>query len=134
MRAGDRKPWDVRPYAVWPFELPAIGDPYPRLGAISYDSARRRLFLTQLFGDKDGYCASPHPSRIHRSRTMRSLTVGMLITPTRTSGSGSASWWRSGSRLRASASRRTRFAAASATATRSSAIVSAKKCHNISQY
>jgi hypothetical protein len=59
VRAGDRKPWDVRPYAVWPFELPAIGDPHPRLGAISYDSARRRLFLTQLFGDKDGYARRP---------------------------------------------------------------------------
>jgi hypothetical protein len=59
VRAGDRKPWDVRPYAVWPFELPAIGDPYPRLGAMSYDSARRRLFMTQLFGDKDGYSRRP---------------------------------------------------------------------------
>ena len=59
VRAGDRKPWDVRPYAVWPFELPPIGDPYPRLGAISYDSARRRLFLTQLFGDKEGYSRRP---------------------------------------------------------------------------
>ena len=59
VRAGNREPWDVRPYAVWPFELPAIGDPYPRLGAIAYDSARRRLFMTQLFGDKDGYARRP---------------------------------------------------------------------------
>jgi hypothetical protein len=59
VRAGDKDPWEVRPYAVWPFELPPIGDPYPRVGAISYDSARRRLFLTQLFGDKDGYSRRP---------------------------------------------------------------------------
>jgi hypothetical protein len=59
VRAGDREPWDVRPYAVWPFELPPIGDPYPRIGALSYDSAHRRLFLTQLFGDKDGYSRRP---------------------------------------------------------------------------
>ena len=59
VRAGDRDPWEVRPYAVWPFELPPIGDPYPRLGAISFDSARRRLFLTQLSGEKDGHGRLP---------------------------------------------------------------------------
>jgi len=59
VRAGDRQPWDVRPYAVWPFELPSIGDPQPRLGAMSYDSAHRRIFITQLFGDKDGYSRRP---------------------------------------------------------------------------
>jgi len=59
VRAGDRSPWDVRPYAVWPFELPPIGDSYPRLGAISYDSAHRRLFMTQMFGDQEGYSRRP---------------------------------------------------------------------------
>jgi hypothetical protein len=59
VRAGHRDPWAVRPYAVWPFELPAIGDPYPRLGAVAYDAARRRLFMTQLYGDKDGYARRP---------------------------------------------------------------------------
>ncbi|MBY0496291.1 MAG: hypothetical protein K2Y23_18950 [Cyanobacteria bacterium] len=59
VRAGRRDPWEVKPYAVWPFELPAIGDPYPRIGAVAYDASRRRLFLTQLFGDKDGYARRP---------------------------------------------------------------------------
>ena len=59
VRAGGRDPWDVRPYAVWPFELPAIGDPYPRIGAVAFDAARRRLFVTQLFGEKDGYDRRP---------------------------------------------------------------------------
>lgn len=59
VRAGNRQPWDVRPYAVWPFELPPIGDPYPRLGAMSYDPAGRRLFVTQMSGDKDGYSRRP---------------------------------------------------------------------------
>jgi len=59
VRKGDRDPWSVRPYGVWPFELPAIGDPYPRLGAISYDSTHRRLFMTQLYGDKHGYSRLP---------------------------------------------------------------------------
>lgn len=59
VRSGDKKPWDVKPYAVWPFELPAIGDPYPRLGAMSYDLAHRRLFMTQMLGEKDGYSRRP---------------------------------------------------------------------------
>lgn len=59
VRAGNRRPWDVRPYAVWPFELPPFGDPYPLLGAATYDPARRRLFLTQLFGEKDGHARRP---------------------------------------------------------------------------
>lgn len=59
VRAGHKDPWDVRPYAVWPFELPPIGDPYPRLGAVSFDSAHRRLFLTQLFADQEGYSRRP---------------------------------------------------------------------------
>ena len=59
VRSGKKDPWEVRPYAVWPFELPEIGDPYPRLGAVAYDSAHRRLFLTQLYGEKDGYGRRP---------------------------------------------------------------------------
>ena len=59
VRAGDKDPWQVRPYAVWPFELPPIGDPYPRLGGLSFDSKHRRLFITQMFGEKDGYFRRP---------------------------------------------------------------------------
>jgi hypothetical protein len=59
VRAGDRDPWEVRPYGVWPFELPAIGDPHPRIGAVAYDPARRRLFVTQLEGEKEGYASKP---------------------------------------------------------------------------
>ena len=59
VRSGDKKPWDVRPYGVWPFELPSIGDAHPRLGAMAYDADRRRIFLTQLFGEKDGYARRP---------------------------------------------------------------------------
>jgi hypothetical protein len=59
VRAGDKDPWEVRPYGVWPFELPAIGDPHPRIGAVAYDPARRRIFMTQLYGEKDGYALRP---------------------------------------------------------------------------
>lgn len=59
VRAGKKDPWEVRPYGVWPFELPAIGDPHPRIGALAYDPAHRRVFITQLYGDKDGYSIRP---------------------------------------------------------------------------
>jgi hypothetical protein len=55
VRSGDKQPWDVVPYGVWPFELPSIGQPQPRLGRLTYDAARRRLFISQLFAERDGY-------------------------------------------------------------------------------
>ena len=58
VRAGRKEPWEVVPYAVWPFELPTV-ERYPRLGSLAYDPARRRLFISQLFGDRDGYESRP---------------------------------------------------------------------------
>lgn len=54
VRAGSRDPWEVKPYAVWPFELP-IDEPRKRVGSVAFDPARRRLFISQLQGDPDGY-------------------------------------------------------------------------------
>lgn len=54
VRAGDKDPWEIRPYALWPFELP-IEVPRERLGAMAYDAATRRLFISQLQADPDGY-------------------------------------------------------------------------------
>jgi len=59
VRAGDKEPWDVVPYGVWPFELPSLGQPQPRLGRLTYDAAGRRLFLTQLFAERDEYAYRP---------------------------------------------------------------------------
>jgi hypothetical protein len=54
VRAGSKDPWQVLPYAVWPFELP-IDEPHRRIGSVAFDSARRRLFISQLLGEPDGY-------------------------------------------------------------------------------
>jgi hypothetical protein len=59
VRLGDKQPWDVVPYAVWPFELPSLGQPQPRLGRLTYDAAGRRLFITELFAERDGYGYRP---------------------------------------------------------------------------
>lgn len=48
VRAGRRKPWQVRPYAVWRLPL-AFSSPY--VGGAAYDPARGRIFVTQQFVD-----------------------------------------------------------------------------------
>jgi hypothetical protein len=54
VRAGKRKPWDVKPYGVWTFTLPVV-EPGTRLLGVTYDPATRRLFLSQRNADRDGY-------------------------------------------------------------------------------
>jgi len=54
VRAGDRDPWSVKPYGVWPFELP-FPEPGVRIGGVAYDAAGRRLFVSQMHADRDGY-------------------------------------------------------------------------------
>jgi hypothetical protein len=50
VKAGQKRPWDVRPYAVWSLELPfGIADAHLR-GA-TYDKSTGRIFVTQAFGD-----------------------------------------------------------------------------------
>ena len=39
VRAGRRDPWSVKPYGVWPFELP-IAEPGVRIGGVAYDAGR----------------------------------------------------------------------------------------------
>ncbi len=48
VRAGRKKPWQVRPYAVWRPRL-AFSSPY--IGGAAYDPARRLVYVTQQFVD-----------------------------------------------------------------------------------
>ena len=58
VRAGRRDPWSVKPYGVWPFELP-ISEPGVRIGGVAYDAARQRIFIAQTQGDRDGFAFRP---------------------------------------------------------------------------
>jgi hypothetical protein len=58
VKAGRKRPWDVRPYDVWTFRLP-IDEPGKHLGGVGYDSARRLLYVSQLWADADGYAHRP---------------------------------------------------------------------------
>ena len=49
VKAGKQKPWDVKPYAVWPFSLP-FGETALLQGA-AYDPATGRIFVSQAYGD-----------------------------------------------------------------------------------
>jgi hypothetical protein len=48
VRAGARKPWTVKPYAVWTLRLP-FGS--PRIGGVAYDAATGRIFVSQQYGN-----------------------------------------------------------------------------------
>lgn len=54
VRAGRREPWSVKPYAVWPFELP-FAEPAMRILGVAYDAARQRLFVSQIRADRVGF-------------------------------------------------------------------------------
>jgi hypothetical protein len=58
VRAGAKRPWDIQPYGVWPFDLP-IDEPGKRLGGVAYDPDHRRLYISQLGADRDGYAYRP---------------------------------------------------------------------------
>jgi len=58
VKAGNKQPWDVLPYGVWPFDLPTP-EPSVKLGGVGYDSARQVLYISQLGADKDGYSYRP---------------------------------------------------------------------------
>ena len=61
VKAGSKQPWEVVPYAVWPFDLPtaAPSDAEIRIGGVGYDSQRQILYLAQYQADKDGYSYRP---------------------------------------------------------------------------
>lgn len=58
VRAGHRDPWSVKPYAVWPFDLP-FPEQSMHLGGVGYDPARQLIYITQMRSDRDGYAFRP---------------------------------------------------------------------------
>jgi hypothetical protein len=54
VRRGKLDPWDVKPYGVWPFELP-VAEPTVRIAGVAYDREGRRLFISQRQADRDGF-------------------------------------------------------------------------------
>lgn len=64
VKAGTKKPWEVVPYGVWPFDLPTTATTV-KLGGVGYDPATQTLYLSQLYADKDGYSYRPVIHMLH---------------------------------------------------------------------
>jgi hypothetical protein len=58
VKAGKKDPWEVRPYGVWPFDVPTP-EPGKRIGGVGFDAARRLLYVAQMSADQDGYAYRP---------------------------------------------------------------------------
>jgi hypothetical protein len=58
VKAGSKQPWDVVPYAVWPFDLPTP-ERTVRIGGVAYDAQRQLLYISQFRADTDGYSERP---------------------------------------------------------------------------
>jgi len=53
VRAGKKKPWDVVPYGVWPFDLP-IAAKVMLVGGVGYDAEHQRIYFAQVQADEPG--------------------------------------------------------------------------------
>jgi hypothetical protein len=58
VRARKKDPWEVRPYGVWPFDVPTP-QPGKRVGGVGFDAERRLLYVAQMSADQDGYAYRP---------------------------------------------------------------------------
>lgn len=66
VKKGNKQPWDVKPYAVWNFDLPFQSKNRSILGA-AYDPATQRIFVSQANGEgngTDGYLPVVHVFKI----------------------------------------------------------------------
>ena len=58
VKAGTKQPWEIVPYAVWPFDLPTPARTV-RIGGVAYDAQRQLLYIAQFRADIDGYAERP---------------------------------------------------------------------------
>jgi hypothetical protein len=82
---GQKNPWEVRPYAVWNFELPfQHGSRF--LGGVAYDSTTQRIFLAQSHAEPSGtpmihvFTVGAATPRIH-SPAAPSPPVNLRVAP-----------------------------------------------------
>jgi hypothetical protein len=58
VKAGQKQPWEIVPYGVWPLTFPT-SEASVRIGGVAYDAARQLLYVTQMMADQDGYAFRP---------------------------------------------------------------------------
>jgi hypothetical protein len=82
VRAGTKNPWDVRPYGVWPFDLPYPEQRAVRIGGVAYDAQRQLLYIAQIRADLDGFAQRPiiHALKVNAAPAI-SQTPLVTLTP-----------------------------------------------------
>ncbi len=58
VKAGQKQPWEVVPYGVWPLDLPYYESRF-RIGGVTYDAERQLLYVTQQYADKVDVASHP---------------------------------------------------------------------------
>jgi hypothetical protein len=90
VKAGTKQPWEVVPYATWPFDLPTPATPggEVRIGGVGYDAQHQTLYIAQFLADKDGYAYRPiiHALKINvpGSATTVPPSTTVTLTPDKT--------------------------------------------------
>lgn len=52
---GNKPPWAILPYDVWPLSFSTLEPGFAGIGGAAYDPDTKRLYLSQLRADTDGY-------------------------------------------------------------------------------
>jgi hypothetical protein len=70
VKAGKKRPWDVKPYGLWPLTLPFPADQM-LVGGVAYDAQTQTLYVSQKHADRGEYTARPviHAFRITAGTT-----------------------------------------------------------------
>lgn len=64
VKAGKKKPWNLKPYAVWPLKLAIGADAPVELGGLAYDAERQLLYVSQTKADPNGHASLMHAFRV----------------------------------------------------------------------
>lgn len=59
VKNGSKQPWEVVPYATWVLTFPIVDPSWKGLGGAGYDPVAKRLYVSQLRVDVDGFQYRP---------------------------------------------------------------------------
>lgn len=59
VKDGAKKPWEVKPYGVWPLPLPPTPNKLPNVGGVGYDSQNQLLYASEREGISGEFTSSP---------------------------------------------------------------------------
>jgi len=93
VKSGAKQPWDVVPYAVWPFQLPTP-EQAVQIGGVAYDAQHQTLYISQMYADLDGCCDRRpvvHALKINIGSSTASSSLSSTTSSTTTTASAPVS-------------------------------------------